>query len=380
MHSKPGRREFLGAAALGTAALAQGGLWAAVEGEKVIPFVVNPPANNNNNLPRAVLNWDQLTSWTTPEDQYFAVQHYNVPEIDPSAWKFEIGGLVSKPRSFSLQDLEARPRKEHILTIECSGNPPAGGLVANEKWTGTPLAPILKEAGIQPAGIEVVFFAADSGTEKIRDADYAQNFARSLSTEDAEKSNVLLGYELNGKPLPKTHGGPVRLIVPGWYGVAWVKWINRIEVHDRKYSNRFMARDYVTIRGEKRGEETIWRETSVGRMNLKSVAARVTRVGDGPLRISGAAWSDGTPLKMVEVRVDEEPWKPVQLTPNKDPYAWTFWSVEWAGVKPGERTITSRATDIHGNVQPTPDDPRITMKKTRWENNQQAVRKIRIEA
>jgi DMSO/TMAO reductase YedYZ molybdopterin-dependent catalytic subunit len=158
MHTKPGRREFLGAAALGTAALAQGGLWAAVEGEKVIPFLVNPPANNNNNAPRAVLNWDQLTSWTTPEDQYFAVQHYNVPEIDPSAWKLEIAGLVSKPRSFSLQDLKARPRKEHILTIECSGNGPAGGLVANEKWTGTPLAPILKEAGIQPAGIEVVFF------------------------------------------------------------------------------------------------------------------------------------------------------------------------------------------------------------------------------
>ena len=381
MHTKPGRREFLGAAALGTAALAQGGLWAAVEGEKVIPFVVNPPANNNNNnAPRAVLNWDQLTSWTTPEDQYFAVQHYNVPEIDPSAWKLDIAGLVSKPRSFSLQDLRARPRKEHMLTIECSGNPPAGGLVANEKWTGTPLAPILKEAGIQPAGIEVVFFASDSGTEKIRDAEYPQNFARSLSIDDAERNNVLLGYELNGKPLPKTHGGPVRLIVPGWYGVCWVKWINRIEVHDRKYSNRFMARDYVTIRGEKRGEDTIWRETSVGRMNLKSVAARVTRIGDGPLRIAGAAWSDGTPIKMVEVRVDEEPWKPVQLTPNKDPYAWTFWSAEWPGVKPGEHTITSRATDIRGNVQPTPDDPRIALKKTRWENNQQAVRKIKIEA
>ena len=161
--------------------------------------------------------------------------------------------------------MKARPKREHIVTLECSGNGPAGGLIGNTRWTGTPLAPILKEAGLHPEGIEVVFFAADSGPEKIRDVEYKQNFARSLSAEDAIKNNVLLCYEMNGQPLAKAHGGPVRLVPPGYYGGAWVKWINRIEVHNRKYENRFMARDYVAIRDEKHGDETIWRETSVAK-------------------------------------------------------------------------------------------------------------------
>ena len=306
--------------------------------------------------------------------------HYNTPEVDAAGWKLDIGGLVSKPRMITLEELKSRPKREHIVTLECSGNGPAVGLIGNAKWVGTPLAPILKEAGLHPEGIEVVFFAADSGTEKIRDAEYKQNFARSLSAEDVAKNNVLLCYEMNGQPLAKSHGGPVRLIAPGYYGVAWVKWINRIEVHDRKYENRFMARDYVTIRGEKHGDETIWRETSVGKMNLKSVPARVVRRDDGSLRIMGAAWSDGTPLKSVEVKIDDETWKPAQLTSNKEQYAWTFWTFEWSNAKPGDHTITSRATDARGKVQPAPDDPFIALKKTRWENNQQAVRKVRIEA
>jgi len=224
-----------------------------------------------------------------------------------------------------------------------------------------------------------VFFGADSGAEKIRDVEYKQNYARSLSAEDALKNNVILCYEQNGQPLNKAHGGPLRLVVPGWYGVAWVKWLTRIEVHDRKFSNRFMARDYVTIRGEQQGGQTIWRETSVGRMNLKSVAARVTRRGTGPAKITGAAWGDGSAIAKVEVRIDEGPWRPAQLTANRDQYAWTFWSFDWADVKPGEHSITSRATDAKGRVQPAPDDPFITQKKSRWENNQQAVRKIVIE-
>jgi DMSO/TMAO reductase YedYZ molybdopterin-dependent catalytic subunit len=380
MDSKPGRREILGGLAVGAAAWLQGErLWGAGEDEKVVPFIT-APAGGRGGPAGPNLNWEKLTSWVTPEDQFFSVGHYTAPEVDPATWKLDIGGLVSKPRAFSLEELKGRPKKEHIVTLECSGNGPAGGLIGNAKWAGTPLAPILKEAGLHPEGIEVVFFAADSGTEKIRDAEYKQNFARSLSADDALKNgNLFLCYELNGQPLPKAHGGPVRLVVPGSYGVTWVKWINRIEVQDRKYENRFMARDYVTIRGEKRGEDTIWRETSVGKMNLKSVTARVTRRSDGALRIAGAAWGDGTPIKSVEVKIDDEAWKPAQLTPNKDLFAWTFWTLDWGNGKPGEHSITSRATDAHGKIQPTADDPFIALKKTRWENNQQAVRRIRIE-
>jgi DMSO/TMAO reductase YedYZ molybdopterin-dependent catalytic subunit len=374
MHSTPGRREFLtGLTASATLLLSKGDVWAADE-DKVIPFVGTQPFNPQ----RPGMVWDQLTSWVTPTEQLFAVSHYGVPQTAPSQWRIEIGGAVSKPHSISLDELKSRPKVEHTITLECSGNGPAGSLIGNAKWAGTPLAPILKASGIKPEGIEVVFFGVDTGTEKIRDADYKQNFARSLTLADALKSNLLLCYELNGQPLSTSHGGPVRLVVPGWYGVAWVKWINRIELHDRSYLSRFMARDYVTIRGEKRGDDTIWRETSVGRMNLKSVAARVTRSASGDARITGAAWSDGTPIRSVEVRIDDEPWKQARLIPNRDPFAWTFWTFDWSGPKPGEHTIASRAIDTRGKVQPAPDDPFITLKKSRWENNQQALRKIQM--
>ena len=265
MEVTSGRREFLSGLTCGAAMLLQSGrLLGAAEDEAVIPFIGTPAFNPE----RPTMIWDQLTSWTTPNEQLFAVNHYGLAEADPATWRLDFGGLISKPRSLSFDELKARPKAEHVVTLECSGNGPAGGLIGNAKWAGTPLAPILKECGIRPEGIEIVFFGADTGTEKIRDADYKQNFARSLSVEDALKSNILLGYGLNGQPLAKPHGGPVRLVVPGWYGVAWVKWINRIEVHDRKFLNRFMARDYVTIRGETRGDQTVWRETSVGRMNL----------------------------------------------------------------------------------------------------------------
>jgi hypothetical protein len=158
-----------------------------------------------------------------------------------------------------------------------------------------------------------------------------------------------------------------------------VKWMTRIEVHDRKYENRFMSRDYVTIRGEQHGDKMVWRETSVGRMNLKSVVARVTKRPSGGFHVSGAAWNDGAPIKSVELKIDDGAWTPVPFQFDaKQRYAWQFWAFDWKDAKPGEHTLVSRATDIHGKVQPAPDDPFITMKKTYWEANQQAVRKIKL--
>lgn len=347
----------------------------AAEGETVIPFLDTRPPNPD----RPTLKWDELTSWITPREQRFRVGHYGFPDVDESKWRLEVKGLVEKPLTLTLDDLKKRKTRDQLTTIECSGNAPNGGLIFNGKWKGTPLVPLLKEAGIKPEGIEVVFFAADTGTEKIRGGDYPQNFARSLSTKDALKDNILLCWEMDGQPLGKNHGGPVRLVVPGWYGVAWVKWLTRIEVHDRAFLSRFMGRDYVTIRGEKKGDQTIWRESSVGRMNLKSVAARVTRQTDGTLRVSGAAWSDGTPIQKVELRVDQGEWTPVQISKeNHAPNCWVFWHYDWKGAQPGEHTLTARATDAKGHLQPSPDDDFITLKKTYWEANQQAVRKIKI--
>lgn len=371
------RRRFLaGLAASAAAAVSDGALLRAADaGDQVLAFADTTPFNPE----KARMPWDQLSAWNTPSEHLFAVSHYGIPEVDPAGWKLDVGGLVAKPRSFTVEELKARPKKEITTMLECSGNPPAGGLAGNVRWTGTPLAPLLKECSLKPGGIEVVFFAADHGVEKIRGAEYKQNYARSFSADDAMKGDVLLVYEMNGEPLAKNHGAPLRLVAPGWYGVAWVKWLNRIEVHDRAFLGRFMGRDYVTIRGEKRGDEVIWRETSVGKMNLKSLPARVIKHANGSMTVTGAAWSDGTPLKAVEVRIDDGAWRPARLTPNRNPYAWTFWSFEWPQAAPGEHTVASRAIDIHGKVQPAPDDPFITMKKTYWEANQQAVRKIKIE-
>lgn len=368
------RREFVAMGALAPA-FARSSLTASQEGDQVIPFLDSQPFNPE----RPRLPWEQTTEWITPKEHFFRVAHYGYPKVDAASWKLDVQGLVERPRGFTLDELKRRKVREQIVTIECSGNPPAGGLIGNARWKGTPLAPLLKECGPRAEAIEVVFFAADSGVEKIRGADYPQHFARSLSLAEAMKEGVLLCWEMNGEPLAEHHGAPLRLVVPGWYGVAWVKWLTRIELHDRAFLSRFMGRDYVTIRGEQREGRTIWRETSVGRMNLKSVTGRVVRRKDGSLLVMGAAWSDGVPIRKVELSIDGGDWRPAQLSKQHTaPFCWTFWTYAWRDATPGEHTLVSRATDARGRVQPAPDDPFITLKKTYWEANQQAVRKIRI--
>ncbi len=349
------------------------------ENEELIPFLDQPPARSG------LLDWSTLESFITSNDEFFNVSHYNKPVIDQNTWQLEISGLVDNPMMLTIDDIKARPKQEVIFTLECSGNhgfPTFTGAIGNAKWAGTPLAPILKEAGIKADGIEVIFFGHDAGVEKRRDNDMPQNFARSMSVEDALEETNLLCYEMNGDPLPQPNGAPLRLITPGWYGIACVKWLKRIEVRDTRLMNRFMARDYVTIREEIRPDgESVWMETSVGRTKLKSLPAKVTRIGD-EYRIYGAAW--GAPIKKVEVRIDDEPWQEATLDPIEDDamstkWAWKIWHLNWDNPPKGEHTIVSRAIDTKGNIQPAADSDYITKKRTYWESNGQVVRKIRIE-
>jgi DMSO/TMAO reductase YedYZ molybdopterin-dependent catalytic subunit len=183
---------------------------------------------------------------------------------------------------------------------------------------------------------------------------------------------------MNRQPLAADHGAPLRLIVPGWYGIAWVKWLSRIELRERRLMNRFMARDYVTLRGEKHGDQTEWKETSVGPMNVKSLLGRVMRRPDGSLHITGAAWGQDA-IKSVELKIDDGKWMPAQLdAQNHAPHAWTFWSYDWKTPPPGEHTLVCCATDVAGHMQPSADDDAIKLKKTYWEANQQYPRKIRL--
>ena len=209
-------------------------------------------------------------------------------------------------------------------------------------------------------------------------------FGRSMSVHDAMNLNLLLAYERNGKPIEKRNGAPLRLIVPGWYGIANVKWLRRIDIRDSRYMGRYMGRDYVTVRGERHGNEVVFVESSVTWMKLKSIVARVTRrpATDGrvPVKAYGAAWNDGTDLARVEVKVDDGPWREALLDQEpRERYCWSFFSLDLGGINPGKHTVISRAIDAKGRVQPSVEDDAIALKKTYWEANQQWLREIELE-
>jgi DMSO/TMAO reductase YedYZ molybdopterin-dependent catalytic subunit len=380
-------------------------------GDEVIPWLDQPAPNPVPQIAQRQLIWEELDSWLTPADEFFIISHYNTPALDPATHHVDIGGLVARPQSLTMADLRARPRREVTFTLECSGNtglPFLIGAVGNARWAGTPLAPLLERAGILDAAIEVIFWGADSGPVTIRDNSgiiapgrtgtgvpdgagaldltITEQFARSMSIEDALNRDNLLCYDMNGAPLPPEHGFPLRLIAPGWYGVANVKWLNRIEVVDQRYAGRFMARDYVTIREETRDGRTVWTFSTVRHSRLKSAPAKVTR-RRGRYAILGAAW--GAPIAEVEVRIDDGPWMTAELhgppprtsgSRARSGFAWRFWTLKWGRPAPGEHTITSRAFDVDGNLQPPPDDPYLASKVTFWESNGQITRRVRIPA
>jgi DMSO/TMAO reductase YedYZ molybdopterin-dependent catalytic subunit len=382
--------------------------------EEVIPWLDQPPEPPPGVTLPNLLKWEKLDSWRTPANNFFVVSHYNQPVLKAADWRLRIGGLVARPRSLTLADLKARPRREVDFTLECSGNtgfPFFIGGIGNARWAGAPLAPLLRQVGVLKSGIEVVFWGDDAGEKTIRDNSgvldpdsngvvgprgtgtvvpdreggldltITEQFARSMTLDDALNPENLLCYEMNGRPLPREHGFPVRLIAPGWYGVANVKWLTRIEVLDQQFRGNFMARDYVTIRERRRGGKIVWTFTNVRHDRLKSAPAKVTRRGDR-YTIMGAAW--GAPIAAVEVRIDDGPWMTARLErqPSRGKrarrFAWRFWTLRWKRPAAGEHAITSRAFDLDGNVQPAPDDPYLASKVTFWESNGQITRRVSI--
>lgn len=403
LQAHPSRRTVLKQAGLAGVALTVSAFpawswplsWAAGDDqEEVVPFT-DIPENFTTRAGERVVRLDlrELRSWVTPNDAFFAVQHYNLPTIDPAAFRLEVRGLVGQLRTLTLDEIRKRPRVERRLVFECSGNQARTlhGMVGNATWAGASLRELLREEKPAPETKDVVFWAADQGEETIRGGKYVQNFARSMSLDEVMQADPMLAYEMNGQPLPVEHGAPLRLIVPGWYGIANVKWLTAIEASASRLMNRFMGRDYVTVMGRKVGERVEWVETAVARQRVKSVVARVTRsratgpstapgtgpsapLGTGRIKVFGVAWTDGTPLKRVEVQVDERAWQAAKLDPQSDPFAWTFWSLEAAPLAAGQHTVVSRATDRSGRVQPA----ELELKKTYWEDNAQFRRTVMV--
>jgi len=318
-----------------------------------------------------------IDSFHTSKNDFYIVQHYNQPTIPAEQYKLRITGLVGRPMEISLADLKRRRKVEIDAGFECGGNN-AGifhGLIGNARWGGVSLSELLREARVNDEGIEVVFYGADKGMEKIRDVDLEQSFGRSMELSDALRSEVMLAYEMNGEPLPLYHGAPVRLLVPGWYGVANVKWLEQIHVQDRRFMGRFMARDYVTLSRRDVGGVERWEERSVTKMRLKSSIIRVTRGPDGH-KIKGFVLNDGTPLRSVEVKIDDGVWQRAEIDPASSRYSWKLFEYAWHDATPGEHTIVSRVTDANGEVQATPEQ--MPQKPSRWENYAQFPRKVRV--
>jgi DMSO/TMAO reductase YedYZ molybdopterin-dependent catalytic subunit len=380
------RREILkrGLALAGLSAfgIPEWALPALAQGETLVPFT-DVPANANFTpaADRRLLDIRRIEGPFTPKDQFFTTQHYGHPDVDPSTFRLKISGLVDRPKSLSLEELRKMGNAELIAGFECSGNRrPLQGLSGNGRWTGVPLRAVLASAGVKASAREFVFYGADHGQEEVefRTQKFALDyqFGRSLPREKALSAEPFLAYALNGEPLTKHQGAPLRLIVPGWYGVANVKWLSQVHAQEEQYLGKYQARWYRTVRGEMVDGEMRWNETAVTHMQLKSFIARVTRDGSRH-RVLGVVLNDGTPLKSVEVKVDEGPWQPAAMDPSTTAkYSWKLFNFTWNGATPGEHTLVSRVTDMNGNVQPTEKD--LENKKSFLEDNSQQPRKVMI--
>jgi DMSO/TMAO reductase YedYZ molybdopterin-dependent catalytic subunit len=361
---------------------------ALAQGDVDVPFTDIPekfdpaPADGA----RRALDLRKIDGLLTPADQFFFIQHYNKPEISASSYRLKLTGLVRTPIELSLADLQSMKAVDVVNGYECSGNSPRGmqGLSSCGRFTGVRLRDVLRRASVDDKAREVVFFGADKGGEDVvfrqTTLKVQQQFARSITLENAMKPEPLLAWALNGKPLARDHGFPLRVIMPGWYGVANVKWLSEIHLQEGRFLGNYQARWYRTVRavggsGELTDANTQFIETEVTKLNLKSVIARVRRTG-GAHQVLGFVLNDGTPLRSVEVKVDEGPWQRATLDPANTEYSWKLFSYRWEGATPGEHTLVSRATDVNGVVQPTAAE--LARKKTFLEDNSQFPRKVKI--
>jgi len=362
---------------------------ALAQGETDVPFTDIPPAFKpgmaNPNATR-ILDIRTIDGMFTPKDQFFAINHFNRPEIDPATYRLKLTGMVNKPTEFSLDELRAMKSTDLAAGYECSGNSARSmeGLSSCGKFTGIPLSSVLKQVGVGSKAREVVFFGTDRGKEDVvfRQNTYKleQQFGRSITLENAMKPEPLLAWHLNGEPLTRPQGFPLRLIMPGWYGVANVKWLSEIHLQEDRYLGNYQARWYRTLRGvggtgEDADPQTQWVETEVTRMHVKSVIARVRKTGNN-YQVFGFILNDGSPVKSVEVKVDDGNWQPAKLDSSNTKYSWKLFTYQWQGATPGEHTLLSRATDADGIVQPVATD--LSRKKTFLEDNAQFPRKVMI--
>lgn len=315
-------------------------------------------AARNHALPLEALRYD-----VTPVGLHYLLIHYDIPDIDPDSFHLEVGGTVRQPLRLDLADLRARPQVTRRVTLECAGNgralldprpisqPWLTGAVGTAEWTGTPLAPLLREAGLDPTAVEVVFTGADHGIERGVEQDYQ----RSLPLAEALREDVLLAYEMNGAPLPPQHGAPLRLVVPGWYGMAHVKWLVAVTAVDTPFEGFQHSAYRLRQQPDEPGEPVTRMEPRalLRPPGYPDFMSRTRGLAAGRCRLDGRAWSGYGPVARVEVTTDGgATWAEAALEPDEGPpWVWRRWWYEWEAA-PGRHTLLARATDATGRVQP----------------------------
>jgi DMSO/TMAO reductase YedYZ molybdopterin-dependent catalytic subunit len=314
-------------------------------------------ATRNRGMPLEALEYD-----LTPSGLHYLLIHFDIPRIDETTWRLRIGGLARRPVDLSLDDIRALPSQTIPVTLECAGNgrarlsprplsqPWLVEAVSTAEWTGTPLAGVLERAGLADDAAEIVFTGADRGVQGGVEHDYA----RSLSVADALQPEVLLVYEMNGRPLEPQHGFPLRLIVPGWYGMTSVKWLTNIEAVTQPFMGFQQADAYHYRQSPDEPGEAVSRIRPRALMVPPGIPDFFTRrrlVEGGPHILTGRAWSGQAPITGVEVGVDGS-WLRAELATPMGQFAWRGWSSTW-NAAPGEHELSCRATDETGTVQPT---------------------------
>lgn len=299
----------------------------------------------------------RLDQVLTPNDQFYIRTHGNTPDLDPTSWRLAVTGLVERPLSLALADLQAMQRRDETATLQCAGDrrtfqdPVPGGVpwrdgaVSTARWGGVPLAAVLRQAGIRPAGTYVVLEGADTAPT---DAGRA-TFARALPIDLALAESTLIALTMNGEPLPREHGAPARVVVPRYYAMNSIKWLTRLHVQAEPFTGHFQVNDYRLWYGDDDPG------TDLPPQRVMSVIAAPR--GEQPIpagrtRIHGAAWTGTGTVQQVEVSPDGgRSWQPATFTSEATPGVWRLWECWWDAT-PGEHTLLSRAADSEGNRQP----------------------------
>ena len=298
-----------------------------------------------------------------PNERHFIRSHFTAPQIETSTWSLPVVGEVTKPLDLSYNDLISMPSHEVINVMECAGNsrstmqPPAEGVqwdngaVSTSAWRGVPVKTVLEQAGLTPAATDVLFEGTDSGTEPHSGRKLI--YAMSIPIEKLLNTDTLLAYEMNGETLPKDHGFPVRLVVPGWYGMASVKWLAKIAVMDHP-NGGFHEMDYrIFPATDGEHDAVVERVTSLKVKSLISTPAKGNILQPGAHTIKGVAWSGDGHITKVEVSTDDDrSWREAVLEAPSGTYSWQHWEIDWQANNIGHSLIRSRATDSVGNVQP----------------------------